>query len=75
MATLCFGFAWWRGGPEEDKVITEAARELIEGISNADTVNKIKNETTLNLRDQITVDEVEKWAADRDWHGWGVKRN
>lgn len=62
--------AWWRkGSPEEDEVVSEAARELLEGISDADVVTKIKGETDLNLRDQITVEEAEDWARDRDLRG------
>jgi hypothetical protein len=64
------GMAWWRkGSEEEDKVVSEAAKELLEGISNADVVGKIQAETDLNLRDQITVEEAENWAKDRDLRG------
>lgn len=69
-STLVFGMAWWRKGSEqEDQVVSEAAKELLEGISDADLVTKIKGETDLNLRDQITVEEAESWAKDRDLRG------
>lgn len=63
--------AWWRkGSPEEDEVVSEAAKELLEGVSDADMVTKIEGQTSLNLRDQITVEEAEDWARDRDLRGW-----
>lgn len=68
---LTLGFAWWRrGSPEEDQVVSQAATELIEGVSDADRVGKIQNETEINLRDQVTVEEIEDWARDRDLRGW-----
>lgn len=70
LSILAGAMAWWRAGSEdEDKVISEAAKELINGISDADLVSKIQGETALNLRDQITVEETENWAKDRDLRG------
>lgn len=70
LALLTGAFAWWRKDSlEEDKIISEAAKELIEGITDADVVNKIKGEMGVNLRDQVTVEEAEDWAKDRDLRG------
>lgn len=64
---LIFGMAWWRKGSEdEDRVMSEAADELIAGISDADVVNKIENETTFNIRDQMTLEEAEDWNRERE---------
>jgi hypothetical protein len=58
---------WWRkGSKEEDEVIANAAEELIKGVTDADLVNKVKGEANINLRDQVTVGELEDWAKDRD---------
>lgn len=69
-AILAGMMAWWRkGSEEEDRVVSEAAKELIDGLTDADVVNKINGETQLNLRDQVTVEEAESWAKDRDLRG------
>lgn len=66
--TFAIGFAkWWRvGSDEEDRVLSEAADELIAGVSDADVVNKIANETNLNIREQMTVEEAESWNRERE---------
>lgn len=62
--------AWWRkGSAEEDRVVSEAAKELIDGVSSADTVGKVELHTGINLRDQVTIEEIEDWARDRDLRG------
>lgn len=59
--------AWWRKGtPEEDDVMAHAARELIDGVVDANAVNKVKLMMGINLRDQVTIEEIEDWARDRD---------
>jgi len=61
------GDRWWRkGSPEEDDVVSHAAHELIEGVVSADTVNKVELHTGINLRDQVSIEEAEDWAKDRD---------
>lgn len=66
---------WFRkGSPEEDEVVSHAAHELIEGVVNADNVSKIDLHTGINLRDQVTVEELEDWDKDRKLRGFG-RRN
>ena len=59
--------SWWRKGtPQEDEVVSHAAQELIEGVVSADTVSKVELHTGVNLRDQVSIEEIEDWAKDRD---------
>lgn len=70
------GKKWWRpGSPEEDEVVAHAAHELIEGVMDADGVNKIQDGVGVNLRDQVTVEEIEDWDKDRRLRGFGNQRN
>jgi len=67
---------WWRkGSPEEDQVLAQAANELIEGLVDADTVNKVKGNVGVDLRDQVTVEEIEDWHRERQLRGFGNRRN
>lgn len=67
---------WWRkGSPEEDEVLAHAAKELIEGVVDADAVNKVELHMGVNLRDQVSIEEIEDWDADRNLRGFGVQRN
>lgn len=70
------GNKWWRkGSPEEDQVVAHAAHELIEGVVNADQVNQVQASMGVNLRDQVTIEEIEDWAKDRNLRGFGNRRN
>lgn len=70
------GNKWWRkGSPEEDQVVARAAHELIEGVTDADAVNKVELHTGINLRDQISLEEIEDWHQDRHLRGFGPQRN
>lgn len=63
--------SWFRkGSQEEDSVVSNAARELLNGISDADLVGKVEDQTKLNLRDQVTLEEAQDWAKDRDLRGF-----
>lgn len=58
---------WWRkGSTEEDEVVSAAANELISGVCDADTVGNVEKNVGINLREQVTVAELQDWAADRD---------
>lgn len=70
------GNKWWRkGSHEEDEVMAKAANELIEGLIDADTVNKVKENVGIDLRDQVTVEEAEDWHKERQLRGFGDRRN
>ncbi len=67
---------WWRKqSPQEDQVVANAAQELINGVTDADMVNKVDLHTGVNLRDQVTIEEIEDWARDRDLRSFGNRRN
>lgn len=68
---------WWRkdSHEKEDQIIAQAAHELIEGIVNADLVNKVKDNVGVDLRDQVSLAEIEDWAKDRDLRGFGSQGN
>lgn len=62
------GMAWYHhSSPEGDEVISKATDELIEGLSDADKVGKIKDETWNDIRDQVSIEQVEKWREDQEF--------
>lgn len=68
--------SWFRkGSAEEDKVVSESADILIDGISDADKVNKVDLHTGKNLRDQLTIEEAEEMNRERELRKFGWKRN
>ena len=66
---------WWRGGPEEDEILEEAAGVVLENIGDADLINRTKDETGKDMREQWTVEQLEQLEEDRRWWGWGSRRN
>lgn len=68
--------AWFhRGSAEEDKILTGVAETLIEGVVDADSVNRIERSNGRNLRDQLTVEEAEEMRREADLRGFGFRRN
>ena len=68
--------AWWRrGSEEEDKIMVEAADIVIDNLVNADNVKNIETLTNKNLRDQVTIEEIEEMDKDRKLRRWGFGRN
>lgn len=68
--------AWWRrGSEEEDKMMVEAADLVIDNLVNADNVKNIETLTSKNLRDQVTIEEIEEMDKDRKLRRWGFGRN
>lgn len=66
LSLITGAMAWWRKGSEdEDKVMAQAADELLNAISDADMVNKIENFTNLNVRDQMSIADAEDWHLER----------
>lgn len=63
---------WWRkGSKEEDEVVSQAADELIGGVCDADSVGNVQQNVGVNLRDQVTIEELEDWHKDRQLRRMG----
>lgn len=63
---IATGLATWRrGGPQEDKTVAESCDLVIDTIANADKVNTIDRSTGKNLRDQISLGELEELNRER----------
>lgn len=74
-AILSGAMAWWRKGtPAEDEMMSEAAEVVIDNLANADNITNIELLTGRNLRDQLTIGEVEDMARERDLRRFG-RRN
>lgn len=74
-AVLAGAMAWWRKGtPEEDAMMGEAAEIVVDNLMNADNVTNIEMLTGKNLRDQMTIEEVQDAARERDLRRFG-RRN
>lgn len=76
LAVTTGAMAWFRrGSAEEDKVVSEANDLILESLSDADKVAKIKDETWNDLRDQISVEQVQELHEERNLRKWGWGRN
>lgn len=75
LAVLSGAMAWWRrGSAEEDAVMSEAADVVLDGLSDADAVNKIGCVTGKDLRDQLTIEEAIELDRERNLRRFG-RRN
>lgn len=75
LAVLAGTMAWWRkGSDEEDAAVSEAADVVLNGLSDADTVNKIGCVTNKNLRDQLSIAEAIELNRERELRRMG-RRN
>lgn len=68
--------AWFhRGSAEEDKIVSDVAKTLLDGVSDADQVRTIEAKHGRNLRDQLTVEEAEEMYKEGRLRGFGFQRN
>lgn len=66
------GMAWWRkDGPDSDNVVSEACDTLINGVLDADKANKIDLHTGRNIRDRLTVEQLEDMNKERNLRRMG----
>lgn len=57
---------WFRkGSKEEDEIVSESCDILIDEVLDADKVNKIDLHTGRNIRDQLTVEQLEDMERER----------
>lgn len=63
VATGCM--TWRRDGPKEDETVAESCDLVIDTILNADKVNRIDMSTGKNLRDQISLEQLEELHQER----------
>lgn len=68
--------SWWRKDTDaESDMEIAAANTVLEALSDADSVSKIDCLTQKNLRDQLTIEQVEEIHERREHHRWGWRRN
>lgn len=68
LATVAGAMAWWHASdPKGDKEWIELTDELIEGAMDSDMVGKIKDATWNNLRDQVSIEQIEKWREEQEF--------
>lgn len=61
------GMAWWRkGSVEEDKEVSQANDAIIDTISDSDMVSRIERSNGRNLRDQLTLEQIEDMNRERE---------
>lgn len=72
VATGCM--TWRRGGPKEDATVASSCDLVIDTLSDADKVNTIDMSTGKNLRDQLSLEEVEELNRERESRRFG-RRN
>lgn len=58
---------WWRkDGPGDDEIVSDACELVIDSIADADSVNQIDKATGRNLRDQLTVEQLQEMRQESD---------
>lgn len=68
LAVVTGAFAWWHASdPKGDEKWSEATDELIEGVMDSDRVGKIEDATWNNLRDQVSIEQIEKWREEQEF--------
>jgi hypothetical protein len=76
LSVVTGAMSWWRKGSEnDDKVYVQAADLILDSISDADKVNKIKDNTWNDLRDQLSIEEAEEMHEERELRRFGWGRN
>lgn len=77
LSTLAGLMAWFgprKGSVEEDQEVAEATDVVIDTLIDGDVVSKIDLHTGKNLRDQLTVQELEEMNRERQLRRFG-RRN
>lgn len=64
---LSGAMSWFRQGSDaEDEMVAGAADVVINSVTSADLVNRVEMSTGKNLRDQISVQELEDLNRERE---------
>lgn len=69
-SVLTGAMAWRRGGPKEDEIVILAADTVLDALSDSDKVGKIDMHNGKNIRDQITIEQVEALYNEREFRSW-----
>jgi hypothetical protein len=68
--------AWWnKGEPQEDAAFIESAKVVADSLADSDFVRDVELNTGKNLRDQISVEELEDMQKEANMRRWGPRRN
>lgn len=66
LSVLSVATSWWRkDSPEQDKIVSESCDILIEGVLDADKTNKIDLHTGRNIREQLSIEQLEDMDKER----------
>lgn len=58
---------WTRkGNPAEDKEVSQANDAIIDTVSDSDMVSRIERSNGRNLRDQLTIEQIENMNRERE---------
>lgn len=69
LSTLTLGMAWRnprKGSLAEDAEISEASDVIINTVIDGDTVNRIERSNGRNLRDQLSIEQIEDMNRERE---------
>lgn len=71
ISTLFGAMAQWKkSSSQEDEIVVESCNVIIDTLTNADSVNKIDLATGRNLRDQLTIEQVQDMDYERRLRGF-----
>lgn len=66
LSLITGAMAWYRAqSQQEDEVVAKSCDVIIDTVSNADDVANINSTTGINLRNQITLEEIEDMHRER----------
>lgn len=61
---------WRRDGPREDQSFIEASDYVLDSLSDADKTSKIELHNARNIRDQLTIEQVEELYNEKIIRSW-----
>lgn len=70
LSLITGAMTWRRGGPKEDEIVILAADTVLDTLSDSDKVGKIDLHTGKNIREQLTIEQVEELHKEREYRKW-----
>lgn len=61
---------WRRDGPKEDAAYIEASDYVLDSLSDADKTGKIELHNAKNIRDQLSIEQVEELYNEKVIRSW-----
>lgn len=70
VSSIAGAMTWRKGGPREDSAFIEATDYVLDSLSDADKTGKIELHNARNIRDQLTIEQVEELYNEKVIRSW-----